>query len=82
MREAAEARRKRPRCRPSAPVEQGKDAADRPSAPDVFTQLDDMLVGIAPSSYQGLRTFFGITQLFLGFDDTGLFQPSDCLMGC
>ncbi|WP_338067610.1 helix-turn-helix domain-containing protein [Bifidobacterium breve] len=43
MREVVEARGKRPGCRPAAPVEQGEDAAGRPSAPDVFTQLDDML---------------------------------------
>lgn len=34
---------KRPRRRPAAPVEQGEDAADRPSEAGVFTQLDDML---------------------------------------
>lgn len=43
MREVIEARRKRPGRRPAAPVEQGEDASGRPSAPDVFTQLDDML---------------------------------------
>ena len=44
MREVVvEARGKRPRRRPTAPVEPGEDASDRPSAPDVFTQLDDML---------------------------------------
>ncbi len=43
MREVVEARRKRPGRRPAAPVEQGEDASGRPSAPDVFTQLDDML---------------------------------------
>ena len=36
-------RRKRPGRRPAAPVEQGEDAAGRPSASGVFTQLDDML---------------------------------------
>ena len=40
MREVAEARRKRPGRRPMAPVGQGEDASGRPSAPDVFTQLD------------------------------------------
>ena len=43
MREVVEVRRKRPGRRPAAPVEQGEDASGRPSAPDVFTQLDDML---------------------------------------
>ena len=43
MREVAEAVRKRPGRRPAAPVEQGEDAAGRPSAPGVFTQPDDML---------------------------------------
>ena len=43
MREAVEARRKRPGRRPAAPVEQGEDASGRPSAPDVFAQPDDML---------------------------------------
>ena len=43
MREVVEARRKRPRRRPAAPVEQGEDAADRQAAPDVFAQLDGML---------------------------------------
>ena len=43
MREVVEARRKRPRRRPAAPVEQGEDAADRPSEAGVFAQLDDML---------------------------------------
>ena len=42
MREVAEVV-KRPRRRPAAPVEQGEDAADRPSEAGVFTQLDDML---------------------------------------
>ena len=36
-------RRKRPGRRPMAPVEQGEDAAGRPSAPDVFARPDDML---------------------------------------
>ena len=36
-------RRKRPGRRPTAPVEQGEDAAGRPSAPDVFARPDDML---------------------------------------
>ena len=31
---------KRPGRRPAAPVEQGEDTAVRPSASDVFTQLD------------------------------------------
>ena len=43
MREVVEARRKRPGRRPMAPVEQGEDASDRPSVPDVFAQFDDML---------------------------------------
>lgn len=43
MREVVEARRKRPGRRPAAPVGQGEDASGRPSAPDVFTQLDGML---------------------------------------
>ncbi len=43
MREVVEARKKRPRRRPTVPVEQGEDACGRPSAPDVFTRLDDML---------------------------------------
>ncbi len=43
MREVVEARRKRPERRPAAPVGQGEDASGRPSAPDVFTQLDGML---------------------------------------
>ena len=43
MREVVEARRKRPRRRPAAPVEQGEDAADRPVEAGVFAQVDDML---------------------------------------
>ncbi|MGE8652111.1 hypothetical protein ACOI8O_10045 [Bifidobacterium adolescentis] len=43
MREVVEARRKRPRRRSAAPVEQGEDAAGRPSEAGVFAQLDDML---------------------------------------
>ncbi|WP_232044948.1 helix-turn-helix domain-containing protein [Bifidobacterium breve] len=43
MREVVEARRKRPRRRPAAPVEQGEDAADRPVEAGVFARLDDML---------------------------------------
>lgn len=43
MREVAEARRKRPRRRPAAPVEQGEDPVDRPVEAGVFAQLDDML---------------------------------------
>lgn len=43
MREVVEVVKKRPRRRPSAPVEQGEDAADRPSEAGVFAQLDDML---------------------------------------
>ena len=43
MREVVEVVKKRPRRRPPAPVEQGEDAADRPSEAGVFTQLDDML---------------------------------------
>mgnify|MGYP002566867298 CR=1 FL=1 len=47
MREVVEARRKRPGCRPAAPVEQGEDASGRPSAPDVFTQPDGMLARVS-----------------------------------
>lgn len=43
MREVVEARRKRPGRRSAAPAEQGEDVSGRPSAPDVFTQFDDML---------------------------------------
>lgn len=43
MREVVEVVKKRPRHRPPAPVEQGEDAAGRPSEAGVFTQLDDML---------------------------------------
>lgn len=43
MREVVEVVKKRPRRRPPAPVEQGEDAAGRPSEAGVFTQLDDML---------------------------------------
>ena len=43
MREVVEVVKKRPRRRPAAPVEQGEDAADRPSEAGVFAQLDDML---------------------------------------
>ena len=43
MREVVEVVKKRPRRRPPAPVEQGEDAADRPSEAGVFAQLDDML---------------------------------------
>lgn len=43
MREVVEVVRKRPGRRPAAPVGQGEDVSGRPSAPDVFTQLDDML---------------------------------------
>ena len=42
MREVAEARRKRPRRRPAAPVEQGEDPVDRPVEAGVFARLDDM----------------------------------------
>ncbi len=42
MRKVMEARRKRPRHRPAAPVEQGEDASDRPSAPDILARLDDL----------------------------------------
>ena len=47
MREVVEARRKRPRRRPSAPVEQGEDAAGRPSGAGVFARLDDMLARVS-----------------------------------
>ena len=43
MREVVEARRKRPRRRPAAPVEQGEDPVDRPVEAGVFAQVDDML---------------------------------------
>jgi len=43
MREVVEARGKRPGRRPAAPVEQGEDAAGRPSEAGVFARLDDML---------------------------------------
>ena len=43
MREVAEARRKRPRRRPAAPVEQGEDPVDRPVEAGVFARLDGML---------------------------------------
>ena len=43
MREVVEVRRKRPRRRSAAPVEQGGDAAGRPSGAGVFARLDDML---------------------------------------
>lgn len=43
MREVAEVVRKRPRCRPAAPVEQGEDPVDRPVEAGVFARLDDML---------------------------------------
>ena len=62
-------RRKRPRRRPSAPVEQGEDAAGRPSGAGVFARLDDMLARVsrraathchharlAIDKYAGLRT--------------------------
>ena len=43
MREVVEARRKRLRRRPAAPVEQGEDASGRPSEAGVFARPDDML---------------------------------------
>ena len=43
MREVVEARRKRPRRRPAAPVEQGEDPVDRPVEAGVFARLDGML---------------------------------------
>ena len=42
-REVVEVIKKRPRRRSAVPVEQGEDAADRPSETGVFAQLDDML---------------------------------------
>lgn len=39
MREVVEARRKRPRRRPAAPVEQGEDPVDRPVEAGVFARL-------------------------------------------
>ena len=43
MREVVEARRKRPRRRPAAPVVQGEDPVDRPVEAGVFARLDGML---------------------------------------
>ena len=43
MREVVEVVKKRPRRRSAAPVEQGEDAAGRPSEAGVFARLDDML---------------------------------------
>ena len=43
MREVVEARRKRPRRRPAAPVEQGEDDADRPAEAEVFAEVDGLL---------------------------------------
>lgn len=43
MREVVEARRKRPRRRPAAPVEQGEDDAGRPAEAEVFTEVDGLL---------------------------------------
>ncbi|MDB1187149.1 hypothetical protein ABJB24_10045, partial [Bifidobacterium breve] len=43
--------KKRPGRQPMAPVGQGEDASGRPSEPDVFARLDDMLARIAPSSH-------------------------------
>ena len=43
MREVMEVRRKRPRRRPAAPVEQGEDPVDRPVEAGVFARLDGML---------------------------------------
>lgn len=48
MREVVEARRKRPRRRPAAPVEQGEDPVDRPVEAGVFARL-----GV--DKYAGLR---------------------------
>ena len=43
MREVVEARRKRPRRRPAAPVEQGEDDAGRPAEAEVFAEVDGLL---------------------------------------
>ena len=43
MREVVEARRKRPRHRPAAPVEQGEDDAGRPAEAEVFAEVDGLL---------------------------------------
>ncbi|WP_308810347.1 helix-turn-helix domain-containing protein [Bifidobacterium sp. UTCIF-24] len=43
MREVVEARRKRPRRRPAAPVEQGEDDAGRPAGAEVFAEVDGLL---------------------------------------
>ena len=43
MREVVEARRKRPRRRPAAPVEQGEDPVDRPAEAEVFAEVDGLL---------------------------------------
>lgn len=51
MREVVEARRKRPRRRSAAPVEQGEDPVDRPVEAGVCARLDGMLARLAPSSH-------------------------------
>ena len=69
MREVVETRRKRPRRRSAAPVEQGEDAAGRPVEAGVFARLDDMLARVSRQAatychharlgvdeYAGLRT--------------------------
>lgn len=43
MREVVEARRKRLRRRPAAPVEQGEDDAGRPAEAEVFAEVDGLL---------------------------------------
>ena len=43
MREAVEARRKRPRLRPAAPVEHVEDYAGRPAEAEVFAEVDGLL---------------------------------------
>ena len=52
MREVVEARRKRPRRRPAAPVEQGEDPVDRPVEAGVFARRDDM-----PARHRARRVF-------------------------
>ena len=42
-RRVEEARRKRPRRRPAAPVEQGEDDAGRPAEAEVFAEVDGLL---------------------------------------
>ena len=59
MREVVEARRKRPRRRPAAPVEQGEDPVDRPVEAGVLARLDDMLARPARPGGRGVHRFRG-----------------------